>query len=276
MCMDLSSILHHLRESGEGIHMPHVYYGDPHETFSHQLIHTLSSDADLLEFGIPFSDPTADGPTFQAACERALRAGMNPIKCIQGIRKLRNQGIAIPIIVTTYYNIPFVFGITSFIKTIHEAGAQAILVPNLPVEEARPLFDACRRYGIDVILQVTPATSQSRLQRIVEIARGFIYIINVEGVTGVRTRFHKSTFQLINTVRKYTEIPILAGFGISDPQHAEAMVAAGADGVIVGSAYAKIYERNLTHPATTLPRIRELSRQIKQGCNQGYTMRIQE
>lgn len=274
--MDLDSTLRHLRESGEGIHMPHVYYGDPHDRFSHQLIHTLSSEADLLEFGIPFSDPTADGPTFQAACERALRAGMNPIKCIHGIRKLRNQGITIPIIVTTYYNIPFVFGITSFIKTIHDAGAQAILVPNLPVEEAQPLFDASRKYNIDVILQVTPATSQSRLQRIVEIAKGFIYIINVEGVTGVRTRFHKSTFQLINTVRKYTDIPLLAGFGIAKRQHAEAMVAAGADGVIVGSAYAKIYERNLTHPETTLPRIQELSRQIKQGCKQGYTMRIQE
>jgi tryptophan synthase alpha chain len=272
--MDLESTLHHLRERGEGAHMPHVYYGDPHEAFSQELIHTLSYEADLLEFGIPFSDPTADGPTFQLACERALHAGMTPIKCFQGIRKLRKEGITIPIIVTTYYNIPYVYGIASFIKTMHDAGAQAILVPNLPIEEAQPLFAASRKYHIDVILQVSPATSQSRIQHIVDAAKGFIYIINVEGVTGARNRFHKSTFQLIDTVRKQTGIPLLAGFGISQHHHAEAMVAAGADGVIVGSAYAKIYERNLTYPATTLPEIQELARQIKQGCNTGFSRRL--
>ena len=274
MFMDLESTLHHLRERGEGAHMPHVYYGDPHEEFSLQLIHTLSDEADLLEFGIPFSDPTADGPTFQLACDRALRAGMTPLKCIQGIRKLRKEGITIPIIVTTYYNIPYVHGITSFVKAIQTAGAQAILVPNLPIEEAQPLFAASRKHRIDVILQISPATSQSRIQHIIKAAQGFIYIINVEGVTGARNRFHKSTFQLIDTVSKQTDIPLLAGFGISQPQHAEAMVAAGVDGVIVGSAYAKIYEKNLTQPATTLPQIQELAKQIKQGCIRGYTKRI--
>lgn len=271
--MDLEVTLNLLRERSEGAHMPHVYYGDPQERFSHKLIHTLSAEADLLEFGIPFSDPTADGPTFQAACERALKAGMNPHQCIQGIRKLRRQGLKRPIVVTTYYNIPFVWGIGSFIRTIQEAGAQAILIPNLPVEEAQPLLDAGQRYGIDVILQVTPATSQSRLHRIVDVARGFLYVINVEGVTGVRNCFQKSTFQLITQVRKHTDIPLLAGFGIAQPHHAEAIVAAGADGVIVGSAYAKIYEEKLINPVATLPQIQELAREIKQSCIQGYRRR---
>jgi tryptophan synthase alpha chain len=273
MFMDLESTLIHLRESGEGAHMPHVYYGDPHEEFSLQLINTLSNEADLLEFGVPFSDPTADGPTFQLACERALRAGMTPLKCVQAIRKLRKEGITLPIIVTTYYNIPYVYGITSFVKAIHTAGAQAILVPNLPIEEAQPLFAASHKHHIDVILQISPATSSSRIQHIVNAAHGFIYIINVEGVTGARNRFHKSTFQLIDTVSKQTDIPLLAGFGISQHQHAEAMVAAGVDGVIVGSAYAKIYEKNLTRPAKTLPKIQELAKQIKQGCIRGYNKR---
>lgn len=272
--MELEHTLRRLHECGEGAHMPHVYYGDPHEEFSQQLIHTLSNEADLLEFGIPFSDPTADGPTFQLACDRALRAGMTPLKCIQGIRKLRKEGITIPIIVTTYYNIPYVYGITSFVKAIQTAGAQAILVPNLPIEEAQPLFTASQKYHIDVILQISPATSPTRIQHIIKAAKGFIYIINVEGVTGARNRFHKSTFQLIDTVRKQTDIPLLAGFGISQQQHAEEMVAAGADGVIVGSAYAKIYEKNLTHPDDALPEIQELAKQIKQGCYRGYGQRI--
>ena len=266
--MQIDRKFQQLNEKAEGAFMPHVYYGDPNEEFSLKLIKTLVGNGpDLIEFGIPFSDPTADGPTFQLACERALREGMTPIKCFQGIRKLRKEGITIPIIVTTYYNIPYVYGITSFIKTIHDAGAQAILVPNLPIEEAQPLFAASRKYHIDVILQVSPATSQSRIQHIVDAAKGFIYIINVEGVTGARNRFHKSTFQLIDTVRKHTGIPLLAGFGISQHHHAEAMVAAGADGVIVGSAYAKIYERNLTHPATTLPEIPRTSISSSGGSN---------
>ena len=120
---------------------PRVCYGDPNEEFSLTLIKDLvENGADLIKFGIPFSDPTADGPTFQAACERYLEKGMTHAKCILGIKKLRRSGLEIPLIVTTYYNIPYVTGIGTFLSEIKKAGAQAIIVPDLPVEEGQASF----------------------------------------------------------------------------------------------------------------------------------------
>ena len=130
--MNLEEKFQELKNKGEGAHMPHVYYGDPNEDFSFKLLETLTKNgADIIEFGIPFSDPTADGPTFQAACERALENGTTPTKCIQGIKKLRASGIENPIVVTTYYNIPYVVGVGKFLSKIKTAGAQAIIVPNV-------------------------------------------------------------------------------------------------------------------------------------------------
>jgi len=263
-----------LQEKEEGAYMPHVYYGDPNEEFSIKLIETLvENGADLLEFGIPFSDPTADGPTFQAACERALRGGTTPQKCIQGIKRLRESGVEVPIVVTTYYNIPYVFGIQAFLEEIERAGAQAVIVPNLPIEEASPMLRAAKEAGVHVIFQVAPTTSEDRLRRITASASGFIYTINVEGVTGVRERIAESTLRLVSRVRKYTDIPIMAGFGISKKEHAAAVVSAGADGAITGSAVARIYEKNLEKPEETLPEVANFARQIKQGCIEGYKRR---
>ncbi len=251
--------------------MPHVYYGDPNKDFTLKLIKTLvENGADLIEFGIPFSDPTADGPTFQAACERALKKGITPAKCIQGIRNLRKNGLETPLIVTTYYNIPYVTGIRAFLKEIKKAGAQAIIVPDLPVEEADTLLDEGKKIGIHLILQVAPTTNKERLKKITDIASGFIYVIGVEGVTGARENLANSTLKLINRVRRYTDVPLLVGFGISKKEHAAAVVSAGANGVVVGSAYAKIYEKNLEKPEETLPEIAQLAKQIKQGCIEGY------
>ncbi|MCK5626039.1 tryptophan synthase subunit alpha, partial [Candidatus Bathyarchaeota archaeon] len=138
-----------LKEQKEGAHMSHVYYGDPTEEFSLKLIELMvENGADLVEFGIPFSDPTADGPTFQKACERALKKQMTPPKCIQGIKKLRRNGIKTPIIVTTYYNIPYVAGVKIFLENIKKAGAQALIVPNLPIEEAGELLDEGKKLGV--------------------------------------------------------------------------------------------------------------------------------
>ena len=264
-----------LKEQKEGAHMPHVYYGDPTEEFSLKLIELMvENGADLVEFGIPFSDPTADGPTFQKACERALKKQMTPPKCIQGIKKLRRNGIKTPIIVTTYYNIPYVAGVKIFLENIKKAGAQALIVPNLPIEEAGELLDEGKKLGVHVILQITPTTTENRLKAIADVASGFLYVINVEGVTGARDSMTNSTLKLINRVKKHTDLTILTGFGISKREHAEAVVSAGADGVIVGSAYAKIYEKNLRTPEETLPEITQLVRQIKKGCVEGYKRRF--
>jgi tryptophan synthase alpha chain len=272
--MNLEEKFQELKAKQEGAHMPHIYYGDPHEEFSLRLVETLvKNGSDIIEFGIPFSDPTADGPTFQAVCERALENGVTPFKCIHGIRKLRDIGIENPIVVTTYYNIPYVVGVGAFLNEIKEAGAEAIIVPNLPVEEADFLLAEGKRSGVHAIFQVAPTTTEGRLKKIADIAAGFLYVINVEGVTGARESLADSTVKLVQRVRKYTDLPLLAGFGISNRQQASAVVAAGADGAIAGSAYAKIYETNLEKPEETLPEVARLVGQIKQGCIEGYRQR---
>jgi len=272
--MNLEDKFQELKNRGEGAHMPHVYFGDPHEEFSLRLIETLAENgADILEFGIPFSDPTADGPTFQAVCERALENGVTPSKCIQGIKKLRDRGVENPIVVTTYYNIPYVAGVGNFLNMIREAGAQAIIVPNVPVEEAEVLLAEGKRSGIHVIFQIAPTTTENRLKKIADIASGFLYVINVEGVTGARESLADSTLKLVKRVKRHTDMPLLAGFGISNRQQASNVVAAGADGAIAGSCYAKIYEKNLKKPEETLPQIADLVAQIKQGCIEGYRRR---
>ncbi len=272
--MRLEEKFKELKNKGEGAHMPHVYYGDPHEEFSLKLLETLvQNGADILEFGIPFSDPTADGPTFQSVCERALQNGMTPNKCIEGIKKIRSKGIENPIVVTTYYNIPYVVGIGNFLKKIKDAGAQAIIVPNVPVEEADVLITEGKKNQIHPIFQVAPTTTENRLKKIADTASGFLYVIGVEGVTGVRESIGDSTFKLVERVRKHTDMPLLAGFGISTKQQAANVVSAGADGAIAGSAYAKVYEKNLEKPEQTMSEITKLVTQIKQGCIEGYKQR---
>ena len=272
--MKLEDKFRELKAKGEGAHMPHVYYGDPHEEFSLKLIETLvENGADILEFGVPFSDPTADGPTFQAVCERSLESGMTPSRCIDGIKELRAKGIENPIVVTTYYNIPYVMGVGNFLNRIREAGAQAIIVPNVPVEEADELLIEGKKSGIHPIFLIAPTTTEDRLKKIADTASGFLYVIGVEGVTGVRESLGDSTLKLVKRVRRHTDMPLLAGFGISNRQQASAVVAAGADGAIAGSAYARIYEKNLKNPEEMLPQIADLVCQIKQGCIEGYKQR---
>jgi tryptophan synthase alpha chain len=263
-----------LKDKREGAHMPHVYYGDPHEEFSLRLLETLAENgADILEYGIPFSDPTADGPTFQAVCERALANGMTPSRCIEGMKKLRAKGIENPIVVTTYYNIPYVMGVGKFLNKIKDAGAQAIIVPNVPVEEADVLLTEGKKSGIHPIFQIAPTTTEDRLKKIADIASGFLYVIGVEGVTGVRESLGDSTLKLVQRVRRHTDMPLLAGFGISTQKQAANVVAAGADGAIAGSVYARVYEKSLKKPEETLPEIASLVAQIKQGCVEGYRQR---
>ncbi|MBS7660002.1 tryptophan synthase subunit alpha, partial [Candidatus Bathyarchaeota archaeon] len=272
--MDLEKLFETLKARGEGAHMAHVYYGDPCEDFSIKLIETLTkAGADIIEFGIPFSDPIADGATFQAACERALNAGVTPTKCLEGIKRLRSQGLEAPIILTTYFNIPFTMGLECFLDRAKNVGVQGVLIPDLPIEEAEPIMEMVKKRGLHLILQVAPTTSEERLKRILSQASGFIYLIGLEGVTGSRLRSQKATMRLIKKVKEETDTPIIVGFGISNGDHAESMVSAGADGVVVGSAYARIYAQNLEDPYRSLPEIAKLAQEIKLGCIRGYAKR---
>jgi len=259
------------------VYMAHFYYGDPNENFSQKAIKTICENGvDIIEFGIPFSDPTADGPVFQRACERALKSKMTPVKAINGIKKLRLEGFTQPIVVTSYYNPIIHMGVERFIKNIKSAGADALIVPNVPYEEADILLKFGRKNDIDIIFLVAPTTPEKRLKEILNRATGFVYIITITGVTGARESLSDSTLSLVKRVRKYTDIPLLAGFGISKKEHAKAVVSAGADGVITGSVLGKIYEKNINNPEMTLPELAKKVREIKHGCSQGYKFRMEE
>lgn len=272
--MEIEEKFRELKEKSEGAYMPHVYYGDPSEGFSLELMKTLAENgADILEFGIPFSDPIADGPTFITACERALKGGMTPARCIEGVKKLREAGVDIPIILTTYFNIPYVAGIENFMRKVKEAGVQGLIIPDLPIEESTEVLEAAKASGLSIIFQVALTTSEERMKKIAASASGFLYVINVEGVTGARESLLHSTVNLVKRIRGRAEVPLMAGFGISKGEHAIEMVSKGADGVITGSAIAKIYSKNLKSPEKTLPEIAEFAREIKKACVEGYRKR---
>lgn len=263
-----------LKRKGQGAYMPHVYFGDPNEEFSMALVKTLAENgADFIELGIPFSDPIADGPTFISACERALKGGATPAKCLKGVKKLKEEGVEVPVILTTYYNIPYAAGIENFMKHAKDVGVKGLIVPDLPVEESAELLEAAKTNDIRVIFQVAPTTSVERLGKIIGAASGFLYVINVEGVTGARESLLQSTVELVNKVRLCVDLPLMAGFGISKKEHALAMVSEGADGVVTGSAVAKIYSENLEHPEETLPEVARFAREMKQACAEGCKKR---
>ncbi len=237
-----------LKAKKQGVFMAHVYFGDPDEDFSIELIKTLAQNGvDIIEFGVPFSDPTADGSTFINACTRAIKNGMTPKKCIEGIRKIREIGFKTSIVVTSYFNIVYQYGIEKFMRDIKEAGAQGLIIPEAVIEESDELQLYGDRHGINIIYLIGPYSTDERIKKIITKASCFLYLAAVAGVTGARENLNSSALELIKRVRKYTELPLFVGFGISKPEHAKMLIKNGADGVIIGSAIGKIYERYIAN-----------------------------
>jgi tryptophan synthase alpha chain len=227
------------------VFIPFLVAGDPDRETSIILAKTLiQAGADILELGMPFSDPVADGPVIQKADERALRGGMNPDLLFGMVRELRRSS-DIPIVLLTYYNIAFKRGIVRFYKEAHEAGIDAILIVDLPPEEADEVVSAAGDQGIDQIFIVSGTTSPERLQKIASITEGFLYVVTTPGVTGVRNELDPGVFDLIREVRQRTRLPLAVGFGISRQEHIRPLADSGADAIIVGSAIVEIIERHL-------------------------------
>ncbi len=244
--------------------MTHLYFGDPTPEFSLTLAKTLiDGGADMLEIGIPYSDPVCDGEVFQRACQRALAQGMTPFKVFNGIETMRNHGIRQPIYVTSYFGPVFKMGVKTFIRRVKSVGAQGVIIPDLLLEEQMELLSAAEQYEITVIQFATLYSSLERLRQIIFSAKDFIYCIGVPGVTGVRDQLAMQTIPLLKRVKSLTQIPAFVGFGISTPEHVRALVAAGADGVIVGSAIGRLYERYLDQPESALPEIATFTHALK-------------
>jgi tryptophan synthase alpha chain len=189
----------------------------------------------------------ADGQTIQKADERAIVAGTTPDTIFAIVRELRAYS-DVPIVFLVYYNMVYRRGVERFYREAHDAGVDGILIADMPVEESDEVVDVAARYGIDPIFLVTRTTSDERMEKIVRLARGYLYIVSVLGVTGARERVSDEALALLARVRKHTKLPLALGFGISTPEHVKTCVAAGADGVIVGSAIVAIVERNLDNP----------------------------
>jgi tryptophan synthase alpha chain len=222
--------------------------GDPDRATSVRIGKALiDAGTGILELGMPFSDPVADGPTIQKADERALAAGTTPDTVFAIVRELRAYS-GVPIVMLTYFNTVYRRGIPRFYREAHDAGVDGILIADMPVEESGEAVDAAQEYGIDPIFLVGQTTSDDRLDAIVRQARGYIYLVSVLGVTGAREVLLPEAFQLLHRIRSHTALPLALGFGISTPAQVRACAGAGADGVIVGSAIVEIVARNRYDP----------------------------
>ena len=222
--------------------MPYVCCGDPSASFTVKLVKTLvENGADAIELGIPFSDPIADGKTIQAASQRALAGGMTPKKALATIAAMRRDGIRVPIVAMTYYNIVYAAGVQKFAHALSAAGADGLIVPDVPIDESGELASACRKAGIDLVFLVTPNCTDARLRKIAAKAHGFLYAVAVLGITGERKDVSVDAVSLVKRSKKISRLPVAVGFGVSTPAHAEKYAKAGADGVIVGSHLVNVY-----------------------------------
>ena len=222
--------------------------GDPaKETCIRAAIALIEGGTDILELGVPFSDPVADGPTIQKADERALTAGTKMDTVFEIVSDLRKK-TDVPLVFLAYYNMVYHRGVDRFYKEAHEAGVDGILIADMPVEESDDVYETALRYGIDPIFLITRTTSDERIKKIAFRAHGYLYLVAVLGVTGVRDTVSSGALELLQRVRNHTTLPLALGFGIATPDHARTCAEAGADGVIVGSAIVEIIGKNLGNP----------------------------
>ncbi|HHH40829.1 MAG TPA: tryptophan synthase subunit alpha [Chloroflexi bacterium] len=225
-----------LRRAGRTALMPFLTMGYPHRESALELVPALvEAGADLIELGVPFSDPLADGATIQAASQQALANGMTPALCLEQVAALRERGVAVPLILMGYYNPFFQMGLEGFARRAAEAGVDGVIVPDLPPEESEPLQAALRGQGLDLIFLLAPTTDDARVRSVARRASGFLYLVSLTGVTGARDRLPPDLERFVARVRQVTDLPLAVGFGIGRPEQA-ARVARIADGVIVGSA----------------------------------------
>ena len=218
--------------------IPFVTCGDPDLETTAGLVKAMAqAGADLIELGIPFSDPTAEGPVIQGANLRALSAGTTTDKVFELVKGLR-KSVAVPMVFMTYANVVFSYGADRFLSRAAQAGVQGLILPDVPFEEKKEFEPLCAKYGLELVSMIAP-TSHQRITAIAREAQGFVYCVSSLGVTGVRSNITTDIGAMVSLVKQAKDIPAAVGFGISTPEQARAM-AATADGVIVGSAIVKL------------------------------------
>jgi tryptophan synthase alpha chain len=225
--------------------IPFFVIGDPSFETSLEIVKAaVDAGADILELGIPFSDPIADGPTIQKADIRAINGGMTVKKALEFIRQVKAHK-DVPIGLLMYYNLVYQYGTERFFKDFHEAGVNSVLIADLSIDDADEVAIPATTAGLETVFMVTPNTGEERMKLVASKTTGFIYTVSVLGVTGSRDQLSASVKNLVARLKKLTDVPICVGFGISKPEHAVAVASAGADGVIIGSKIVSLIEANL-------------------------------
>ena len=225
-----------LRQTGRVALMPYLTVGYPDVETTVAGVHALvRGGADLIELGMPFSDPLADGVTVQRANQRALQGGARTRTVLEVVRRVRAEGVEVPLLAMGYYNPIYHFGPEAFVAACAEAGIDGLIVPDLPPEESDELGAACRRHGRDLIMLLAPTSTDERIAEVARRATGFIYCISLTGTTGARANLATGLSDYLARVRRQTDLPLAIGFGIAKAEHV-AEVARLADGAIVGAA----------------------------------------
>ena len=264
----MTSISETFRELGkrnEAALIAYLTVGDPKPENTQGFVRALiEGGADIVELGVPFSDPIADGPTIQNAVSRSLAGGAKPLDALRVARAVTNE-YENPIVLMTYYNPIFRVGLPKFLVLAKRSGVSGIIVPDLPVEESQEYRQHCITRGIDTIFLASPSTTPDRAKKILSQTTGYLYLVSLYGVTGIRAAVSKSALKLISEYSRLASatIPLAAGFGISKPQHVRQIVKAGADGAIVGSAFVKRIEQNRASPRKAAQRLKRLAHSMK-------------
>lgn len=246
----------------------YVVAGYPDIRASENIIASLiNGGADIIEIGIPFSDPIADGSTIQDAIQNSLVAGTTPDMCLELASRIRKSFPDIPLIIMTYSNILFRKGYIQFATQAKKSGIDGLIIPDIPIEEAKEYIDAVKRTGMSTIFLVSPNTSKKRLKIISKVCTGFLYVISIFGTTGERKGFDEYTIESIKRVKKVIadNLPLAVGFGISNPQHVRYMINAGADGVIIGSAIIKKI-KEIENKELLLNTLNKFAYEMKNSC----------
>ena len=247
--------------------MPYYTLGYPDRETSLAVVEAVAPHSDLLELGVPFSDPLADGPTIQRSTQRALEAGTTTAGCLEMVRALRARGVQTPALFMGYYNPILAYGEERYVRDAADAGADGFIVPDLPPEEADTLDAAAREAGLALIHFLAPTSSPRRVEQVVARAQGFIYMVSLTGVTGTGAGPASGLAGFVENVRARAQVPVAVGFGISTPAQAAA-VAAYADGVIVGSALIRaVDEGSDDRPAAAAAFVRSLRDSLGQAAH---------
>lgn len=261
---DIKKTFARLKKNKEKALVPFIVIGDPNYQASLAIAKAIVQESDMLELGFPFSDPIADGPTIQAADQRAQKSGMGTKKDFQFIKELRRYTDK-PINLLVYANLVYQQGIGSFYRQAREADVSSVLIADLPIEESNPYVKEAERQGIKTVFTISPLTGKTRIKAIAGKTTGFLYLIARLGVTGAKKTIEQSVFAMIRNIRSVTKLPIVVGFGISNRAQVHEICKAEADGVIVGSRLIQMIEKDKNNQKHLLANAAGFVRELKKG-----------